>query len=354
MSNACASFFILLCLSVVDGMTDLKSVLKADPTTWLLEKSNPSVRYFTLIGIQGKQGNDSEVKKAKDEIMKVGLVPKILTDQDNEGYWGTPKSFYTAKYRGTVWQLVILAELGADGKDERLKKACEFILEHSQDNGSGGFSMQASSKTGGGRHSEVIPYLTGNMVWSLIRLGYLEDPRVRQGINLITTYQRFDDGIEDPPKGWPYDRYEMCWGTHTCHMGAVKTLKALAEIPANKRSKDVIDTIEKGAEYILKHHIHKRSHNLSRVSKPGWLRVGFPLMYQTDVLEILGILTRLGYKDERMQEAIDLMVYKEDDQGRWKLESTFNDRFLTGIEQKGKQSKWITLKALEVLRRFYS
>lgn len=214
--------------------------------------------------------------------------------------------------------------------------------------------MQASSKTGGGRHSEVIPYLTGNMVWSLIRLGYLEDPRVRQGINLITTYQRFDDGIEDPPKGWPYDRYEMCWGTHTCHMGAVKTLKALAEIPANKRSKDVIDTIEKGAEYILKHHIHKRSHNLSRVSKPGWLRVGFPLMYQTDVLEILGILTRLGYKDERMQEAIDLMVYKEDDQGRWKLESTFNDRFLTGIEQKGKQSKWITLKALEVLRRFYS
>jgi hypothetical protein len=334
-------------------MTDLKSLLKADPTAWLLEKDNPSVRYFTLTDIQGKLENDSEAKKAKDDIMKVGLVPEILTKQNNEGYWETPKSFYTAKYRGTVWQLVILAELGADGKDERVKKACEFILENSQDHESGGFSMNASGKTGGGRHSEVIPCLTGNMVWSLIRFGYLEDPQVRRGVNWITTYQRFDDGIKDPPKGWPYDRFEMCWGKHTCHMGAVKTLKALAEIPANKRSKDVIDTIEKGAEHMLEHHIHKRSHDLSRVSKPGWLRFGFPPMYQTDVLEILGILTRLGYKDKRMQEAIDLVISKQDDQGRWKMENTFNGRFQVEIEQKGKPSKWITLNALKVLKRFF-
>jgi hypothetical protein len=191
------------------------------------------------------------------------------------------------------------------------------------------------------------------MVWSLIRFGYLENPLVRWGIKWITTCQRFDDGIKDPPKGWPYDRFEMCWGKHTCRMGAVKTLKALAEIPANKRSQYVIDTIEKGAEYMLEHHVHKRSHDLNRVSKPGWLRFGFSLMYQTDVLEIL-MLTRLGYKDNRMQEAIDLVISKQDDQGRWKLENTFNDRFLTTIEQKGKQSKWITLKALEVLKRFYS
>jgi len=31
-------------------------------------------------------------------------------------------------------------------------------------------------------------------------------------------------------------------------------------------------------------------------------------MYQTDILEILGILTKLGYKDERMREAVDLAV----------------------------------------------
>jgi len=83
-------------------------------------------------------------------------------------------------------------------------------------------------------------------------------------------------------------------------MGAVKTLKALAEIPADKRSKDVTSTIEKGAEHMLKHHIHKRSHDLSHLSKPGWLRFGFPIMYPTDVLEILRILTRHGYKEKTM------------------------------------------------------
>jgi hypothetical protein len=166
-------------------------------------------------------------------------------------------------------------------------------------------------------------------------------------------YQRFDDGEVYPPKVWPYEKATSCFGKHSCHMGVVKSLKALAEIPVERRSVAVIDTIERGVEYLLKHHVYKRSHDLNRVSKPGWLRFGFPLMYQTDVLEILGILTKLGYKDERMQEAVDLVRSKQDEQGRWKLESTFNGRFQTNIGQKGASSKWVTLNALRVLKRFY-
>jgi hypothetical protein len=193
------------------------------------------------------------------------------------------------------------------------------------------------------------------MVWSLIRLGYLDDPRVKRGIEWITTYQRFDDRIPTRPKGWPYDKtVASCFGKHSCHMGVVKALRALAEIPVKKRSKNVKGTIGRAVDYLLNHHVYKRSHNLSRISKPGWLRFGFPLMYQDDVLEILGILTKLGIKDDRMQEAVDLVVSKQDDLGRWKLESTFNGRFHTNIESKGKNSKWITLNALRMLKRYYS
>jgi len=335
-------------------MSDWKSLLRADPTFWLLEEDNPSVRYFTLTNILEKSEKNPEVKRAKIEIMETGAVPKILAKQKNEGYWEAPENFYIkSKYKGTVWQLIILAELGANGKDERIRKACEFILENSQDRESGGFSYRRGEK-GGGWHGGVLPCLTGNMVWSLIRFGYLDDQRVQRGINWIITYQRFDDGIKEVPKGWPYDKLKKCWGRHTCHMGVVKALKALAEIPFEKRSKDAKNTIEKGAEYILKHHVHKRSHDLSHVSKPEWLKFGFPLMWNTDVLEILGILTKLGYKDERMQEAIDLVISKQDDQGRWKLESTFNGRFQVNIEKKDKPSKWITLNALRVLKRLYS
>jgi hypothetical protein len=336
-------------------MGDWKSVLKADPTDWLLETENPSVRYFALTELLGKPQDDATVVSAKKEIMLAGVVPKILSKQSSDACWEAPDKYYTAKYKGTSWQLLILSELGADGKDERIQKACEFILEASQDLESGGFSLWHSAKMGGGRHSGVIPCLTGNMVYSLVRLGLLENPRVQRGVDWIVRYQRFDDGDSCAPNVWPYENLVSgCFGKHSCHMSVVKSLKALAEIPVNKRFQAVNDTIAQGAEYMLKHHIHKRSHNLSKVSKPGWLHFGFPLMYQDDVLEVLGILTKLGYKDERMQEAIDLVVSKQDSQGRLPLENTFNGRFQTNIEEKGKPSKWITLNALTVLKKFYS
>jgi hypothetical protein len=310
------------------------------------------------VALLEKPASDPEVVKAKHDIMVKGVVPQILAKQEEEGYWGNPERLYVSKYKGTVWQLIILAEHLTDGEDERIKKACEFLLDRSQDRMSGGFSMHHSIKTDGGRHSEVIPCLTGNMVWSLIRLGYLNDPRVQQGIDWIVRYQRFDDGedaetLANPPQGWPYDNYEICWGRHTCHMGVVKALKALSEIPPGKRSSEVQRTIEEGTEYLLKHHIHKRSHNITLVSKPGWLRFGFPLMYGTDILEILGILTKLGCRDERMQEAVDVVVSKQDSNGIWNLANTFNGKFLVDIEEKGRPSKWITLNALRILKGYY-
>ncbi|MCX6661942.1 MAG: nitrogen fixation protein NifH [Euryarchaeota archaeon] len=336
-------------------MDSWKSYLRADPTEWLLETNNPSVRYFSLRCLLEKPETNSEVREAKQDIMRSGVVPAILEKQKNEGYWEEPERFYNAKYKGTVWQLMILAELGADGHDDRIRNACEFILSHSQDSESGGFAYSASVKKGGGRHSEVIPCLTGNMVFSLIRLGYLTDPRVKRGIEWITTYQRFDDRIAETPKGWPYDRLKTgCFSKHSCHMGAAKTLKALAEIPENKRNTAVKKTIEKGAEYFLLHHVFKSSHHLDRVPKPGWLRFGFPLMYQTDALEILGMLTKLGYKNQRMQEAVDILISKQNTSGSWNLENTFNGRYQVNIEKKEEPSKWITVNALQVLKRYYN
>ncbi len=76
-------------------------------------------------------------------------------------------------------------------------------------------------------------------------------------------------------------------------------------------------------------------------------------MYQTDALELLDILTKLNIKDKRMDEAVDIVIKKQDDDGRWILENTFNGKYLIDIEKKGQPSKWITLRALRVLKRLY-
>jgi hypothetical protein len=327
----------------------LEQITNDKTIEWLLEKDNPSVRYFTFTKLLNKNESDKEVLETKDDIMKIGIVPAILDKQNEAGFWGEPQKFYTNKYSGTVWQLIILAEMGADINDTRIKKACEFILDNSQDIESYGFAVNRSSKNGGGRHSEVIPCLTGNMIWSLVKLGYLNDERVRNGIEWICKYQRSDDGISNATKDWPYDRFESCWGKHTCHMGVVKSLKALSAIPKEKRNSSVKETIQTLSEYMLIHHIYKKSHDLKSTSKPGWLKLGFPLMYQTDILEILEILVKLDYHDSRMEDAIEKLRTKQNKEKRWDLENTFNGRMIKNIETKGKSSKWITLKALNIL-----
>jgi len=319
---------------------------------WLIEKSNPSVRFFTQTRLLGYGADHPEVVESKKEIMTTGLVPKILDQQQESGYWGEENRFYLDKYRGTVWQLILLAELGADPNDERIKKACEFILAHSFDRSGHGFSVHGSSKEQGGRHSEVIPCLTGNMVFSLIKLGFIDDERVQKSIDWICNYQRCDDGVAGVPKTWPYDRFLGCWGKHTCLMGVAKALKALAVVPMEFRSEKVNFKIQELTEFMLIHHIYKKSHDLEHVSKPGWLKFGFPLMYQSDALEMLEILTDLGCKDLRMQDAIEKVRMKQNPEHRWRLENSYNGRMLFNVEVKGENSKWVTLRALNVLNKF--
>jgi len=137
-------------------------------------------------------------------------------------------------------------------------------------------------------------------------------------------------------------------------MGVVKQLKALAEIPPDKRSDEINDYINKAAEFMLIHHIYKQSHNLDLIAKQEWTQFGFPLMWKIDALDVFDLLLKLGYKDDRMQDAIDLVLAKQNENGRWILEKSFNTRMQFKIEQLGKESKWITLLALRVIKRFYS
>ncbi len=333
-------------------MLDWKSMLTTDTTNWLLEEENPSLRYFTLKDILDKSEHDPEVQQAKREIMRRGIVPDILQKQQEASYLKTYSKFYTDKYKGLVWQLIVLAEMGAESNSQIIEQ-CEYLLNNSQETVDGGFSQSTSVKTGGGRITEVIPCLTGNMVWSLIHFGYVDDPRLQRAINWIIRFMRLNDGNEENPQAPPYDRYEMCWGKHTCFMGIVKALKGLSAIPQEQRTSEINDTINKMVDFLLIHHIYKCSHDLNRTSKPGWLKFSFPLMYQTDVLEILDILTALGIADSRMDDAVNLIIKKQDDMGRWRIENTSNtDRLLIPLGGKGEQSKWITLRAIRVLKRY--
>lgn len=50
--------------------------------------------------------------------------------------------------------------------------------------------------------------------------------------------------------------------------------------------------------------------------------------------------------------AIRFILGKQNTQGRWKLENSLNGKMWIDIEKRGKPSKWITLRARRVMKRY--
>jgi len=323
---------------------------------WLLERENPSVRYFTFIDLLDLPENDLLVKDSRRAIMNTGDVPKLLQGQTEGGYWGQPEEFYTPRYTGAVWRFMLLAEFGGDGSHPKVRKTAEHLFERSQTE-TGGFASH--DITSPHRVERGLLCLTGNMVWSYIRLGYLDDPRVQKGIDWIVKYCRFDDGdVVEWPDWLPQNPDDGCWGKHTCFRGVIALLQALAEIPPDLRSPQVNQTLAAGAEYLLIHHVYKHSHDLSKPIS-SYTRIGFPLFADNDLLRMLLFLTKLGVRDVRMEDAVDRLTRKQTKLGQWKQQHSFPQTRWSGylpipITEKGQPSKWVKLKALTALKRYYA
>jgi hypothetical protein len=190
----------------------------------------------------------------------------------------------------------------------------------------------------------------GNILYYLIRFGYLDDPRTQHLLDFNVGYH------DDLEAGWKCRSYPIDPASvfpKNCYMGAAKMLRALSTIPKPKRSREINAIIDREVENILGNSVYRylRNPDGTRKDKAGWKRFGFPLFYQSDALELLDTLTRLGIHDDRMKPAVDLVLNARQPDGTWLLENTYNGKMWINLEEKGKPSKWITLRALRTLRR---
>jgi hypothetical protein len=325
------------------------SELKADPIEWLLEKENPSVRYYALRDIVGLGDNNPEVKEARTAIMGSDIVEALLNAQKPEGYWGVENDFYLPKYTATTHQLLILAELGAKRTPE-IEQALEHVYRFQRNSG---HFLTKLPKTEKGKNSIVKDgcCIDGNILYYLVHFGYLEDPRTRKLLEFTYDYYDWED------TGWKCRAYPIDPNRVfpvNCYMGATKVLKAFSTIPEQKRDNKMKKIIVLEIEKILENKVYKylRNPDGTRKDKAGWKRFGFPLFYQADVLEVLDTLTRLGVRDERMYDAIVLVLEAQQPDGSWLLKNTYNGKFTVDIEVKHKPSKWVTLRTMRVLKNW--
>ena len=313
---------------------------------WLLEKDNPSVRYFALRYLLGRDDDDKEVQSARRAIMRSEPVKKILAAQQAEGYWEKPGRGYSPKYRGTDWQILFLAELGADGSHRKVRRGCDYLLKHAQA-AHGGFSAYAGATPSGAVHC-----LNGNLTWALIALGCGEDERVGRAVEWLAGAITGDD-FE-----WWYSSTVSGPGfacgvnvKQPCGWGAVKSLRALANLPERLRSARVKKATAMAAEFLLGRDLAKADYPFTERVSGEWFKFGFPLSYTSDVLEALLALSEAGYgKDQRLKNAIELVLSKRDADERWAMKHSLNGKMWIDIEAKGRPSKWVTLRALQVLK----
>jgi len=318
-----------------------------DPVlSWLLEPSQPSIRFLTLTQLLGRRTSDPEVRSARAEIPRDPWVREILSRRNPAGWWGRDRNRLEPRFNGTNWNLLALADLGIRHDVPEIGDSCEYWMANSplQGGGVGGLGQ------GKGHHCYA-----GNMARALIQFGYGDDPRVRRTMELLVR-------TAHPKGGWTC-RWNKDSPAPSRTLDAWEGLGAFAAYPRAKWTRSMEECVERGAEYFLERELHIQGDRYE-----PWYRFHWPTHYYYDLLVGLECLTALGYgKDPRLGFALDLLRKKRRPDGRWNLDAVQTDPDAEGaqwfarhpekrpvplsFESANKPSKMITLRALRVLSR---
>jgi hypothetical protein len=310
---------------------------------WLLEEEQPAVRYATLIDLLGRSESDSEVSSARSKIARVGWARNQLRQLGPKGFWEShePRNLkawidflYYPKYQSTNWRALVLSDFAPDATNPQIKKLAQTLFEYKLRLGSP-FNFF---------YEEMC--VVGNTARMMSRFGYAEDARVRK---------LFDWMVEDQRKDGGWNCSQDTPGT----LDVWEPLAAFASLPKSKRSSKTEDAIAKGAEFYLERQLFKEGRPY-----PPWLRLHYPNHYYYDILVGLDVLTELGFAgDRRLRPALEILGARRQRDGTWWIDRSHPDvsgpkavQYRKGvkplvIEEPGRPSKWITLKALRVLKR---
>jgi hypothetical protein len=328
--------------------------LKGDSLAWLLEPESPGVRYLALRDLLDRAEDDRELRAARQAAHTSGPIATILAKMNRAGYWVEAGPGYNPKYRSTVWAMIMLAQLGASAaQDERIARACAYVLDHALTPG-GHF-------TASGAPSGTADCLQGELCWALVELG-CDDPRLESAFVWMARSVT-GEGIAPATDRQAEVRYYAgkcgplfaCGSNNKlpCAWGGVKVMLAFGKWPAKRRTPVIRRAIRQGVGFLLGVDPAEANYPTGYSDKPSgnWWKFGFPVFYVTDLLQNVEALAGLGYgRDPRLTNALAIIRDKQDAQGRWPLEYDYTGKTWVDFGRKKQPNKWVTLRALRVLK----
>lgn len=328
--------------------------LKGDSLTWLLESDNPGVRYLALRDLCDLPLDSTVLHAAREAAHATGPISTVLAEMHPDGYWAKPGPGYNPKYFSTVWSLVLLAQLGAVASiDERICRAMDYFIEH-------GITIHGQV-TASGAPSGTADCMQGNLCWALTELG-CADPRLETAFDWMARSVTGEGIAPLGEKNAPLRYYAGKCGPlfacgandkQSCAWGAAKVMLALARCPAQWHAPQVERAILQGVDFLFSADLTIAGWPSPYAPKPSgnWWKFGFPVFYVTDLLQVAEALTALGYgQDPRLADTLQLILDKQDSDGRWPLEYDYAGKTWAGFGEKKKPNPWVTLRVLKVLK----
>jgi hypothetical protein len=306
-----------------------------DVLSWLLD-SDPAVRWQVLRDLADAPA--AEVAAERARVATEGWDARLLALRDPDGQWAGGACF-PADFRGdfsagqpwtsTLPTLMLLREFGVDPDAAPVRETIGLIAANCRWEHAGQPFFAG----------EVEPCINGRTV----ALGAYFGVAVDDIVGRLLTEQLADGGWNCEAEN---GSVRSSFDTTIC---VLEGLLAVEE--ANGGSSELTAARRRGEEYLLSRRLFRRQRDGS-VIDGNWLRFSFPTYWHYDVLRALDYFRNAGARpDPRMQEALEVVLQRRHQNGRWPLNLLHPEYIPLQMETAiAHASRWNTLRALRVLR----
>jgi hypothetical protein len=307
---------------------------------WLLE-GDPAIRWQVMRDLL--DAPDDEVAAERARVATEGWGAQLLALQDEDGQWdgGTyrpgwareDRPFFDA-WTATHFSLQSLRDFGVDPAHPSVAAAIERVRT----------GARWDEEDGGGLYFEGAPEACMSGVLLAVAAYFGQDASTAL-TSLLET--QLDDG------GWNCEGWSSVGSFHStlCVLEGMLEWESAAD-----RADPLLETVRaarlRGEEYLLDRRLLWRLSD-GRIADPRFAMPSHPVRWYYDVLRVLDYF-RLARPegDARAHDAIELLRPKADSEGRWRLENKHKGATLFKLDREweGEPSRWVTLRALRVLR----
>src|SRR5277367_3362446 len=302
---------------------------------WLLD-SDPAIRWQVMRDLTGEA--PGAIAAERSRVATEGWGAQLLARQSPAGNFGRPQ-----EDRGllvTFNSLVVLKDLGLDPASKQARKMIGRVDKRLV------FKWHSNRPF---LHGETEPCINGR----ILGIGaYFKEP------NDALARQLLGEQLEDG--GWNCEAQEESPKRPRSRRSSFHTticvLEGLLDYErAGRKSSAITKAVTKarrrGEKYLLNRGMF-RSLRSGELIDERWLRFSFPTFWHYDVLRGLDYLRNAGVKpDKRIDEAIEIVMQRRHQNGRWPLNSIHREHIPLSMETAvGSASRWISLRALRVLR----